>query len=69
MGVVRDLLSKNMRIKEILSNNKPVRWLLQYKGENGWETEATNGLIFYNYLGKKSERLNSNDTLPPRPLK
>ncbi|MBD3329342.1 hypothetical protein GF357_02500 [Candidatus Dojkabacteria bacterium] len=66
MGLVRDLLSPNMRIVEKLSNSKPYKWLLQCKKDNDWITERVSGLVFYNYLGKRIEKIYSNNTLPPR---
>lgn len=69
MGLVRDMLSKNMRIKEISSNGKSYKYLLQQFHKNKWETESSDGLLFWNYFGKRSERIYSNDILPPREIK
>jgi hypothetical protein len=69
MGLVRDLLSNNMRLKEFLSNNTPYKWSLQCYDDGEWKDEAYTKLIFWNYLGKKSERIYSNNILPARELK
>ncbi len=69
MGLVRDLLSKNMRIVEILSNNNGRKWLVQSFVDNDWQTEHKVGLLIWNYFGKKSERVYSNDILLARELK
>lgn len=68
MGIVRDLLSRDMRIKEILSNGKPRKWQLQSKQNGEWVTEASSGLIFWNYFRKRTEKNFSNNTLEPREL-
>ncbi|MFH1441854.1 MAG: hypothetical protein ABIH18_07450 [Candidatus Omnitrophota bacterium] len=65
MEFVRNMLSKNMRIKELLSNGKPYKYLLQKFYKNRWKTESSGGLLFWNYFGKRSERIYSNDILPP----
>lgn len=31
-----------------------------------WQEESTTGLLFYNYLGKRSEKIYQNKVLPPR---
>lgn len=70
-GLVRDLLSENMRIKVMLSNNKPYRWLLQAKEkeEDRWLVESSTGLLLWNYFGRRSEQIFSNSQLSPRDLR
>ena len=69
MGIVRDLLSKNMRIREYLTNKKPYKWTLEYFEDNQWKAEGSTTLIFWNYFGKKSEQVYFNDILPAREFK
>lgn len=68
MGLVRDLLSRNMRITEILSNNRSRKWLLQCFRDGQWKTESSSGLLIWNYLGKKTEKYYYNDILLPRQM-
>ena len=68
MGLVRDLLSKNMGIKEYCSNGKPYKWELESLGNNIWMNEGTTRLLFWNYFGKKSQKIYFNETLPIRDL-
>ncbi|HSR18378.1 MAG TPA: hypothetical protein VLM39_09850 [Ignavibacteriaceae bacterium] len=68
MGIIRDLLTRNMRIKEYLSNNRSYKWTLQCFRENKWKDESSTGLIFWNYFGKKSEKIYFNNSLPIREL-
>lgn len=66
LGLVRDLLSKNMRIKEILAGKTPRKWILQNYIDGQWQDEHIVGSIFWNYLARKNERIYYNDVLPPR---
>lgn len=68
MGMVRDLLSKNMRIREYLTNKKPYKWNLEYFEDKQWKIAGSTTLMFWNYFGKKSEQIYSNDILPVRDL-
>ena len=66
LGVVRDLLSPNMRIKEFLSNNSSYKWQIQYLENGEWITENNAALIFWNYFGKRSYKYYTNYHLEPR---
>ncbi len=66
MGEARDLLSSNMRIREISSNGKPRKWILEQFVDGRWNRRHVIGLLFWNYLGRRSEKIYSNDTLPTR---
>lgn len=65
-GLVRDLLSRNMRIEETLSNGRPRKWQLQSYKDGNWVTEASVGLLVWNVFAKKTSVTYSNDVLPPR---
>ena len=67
-GLARDLLSKNMRIREYLSNNKPYRWDVESLVDNKWYSVDSTGLIFWNYLGKRSEKIYFNNILSEREI-
>ena len=66
MGFVRDLLSADMRIRELLSGNKPYKWIIENFDGEKWNYEGSTGLIFWNYFGRKSEKIYQNDILPRR---
>ena len=68
-GIVRDMLSENMQIKVLQSNDSPYRWVLQFKEENEWIDESTTGLLFWNYFGRRSEKIYKNQHLVPREMK
>ena len=53
-GLVRDLLTQNMRIEETLTNGRPRKWSLQAHVKGNWITESTTGLLFWNIFGNKS---------------
>lgn len=65
-GLVRDLLSNNMRIRVIMKNGKPTKWILEYFDNNKWQEESTMGLLTLNIFGKKTEQAFSNNILPSR---
>jgi len=65
-GLVRDLLSNNMRIKVIMKNEKPTKWILEYFEDQKWEEESVMGLFTLNIFGKKTEKFYSNNILPAR---
>lgn len=66
LAILRDMLSEDMRIKEYISNGKPYRWDIQVIQNGKWITEESNGLLFWNYFGKKEIRYLSNRLLPGR---
>lgn len=61
---VRDLLTKNMRIREVYTNDKPRKWILEHFENDIWKIEAVHGRILWNYFGKKTEKTYSNDIIP-----
>jgi len=66
LGFVRDLLSPAMRIRERLAGGKPYKWAIELQQDGKWETEEWVGLFFYNYFGKKTEKIYQNEILPAR---
>ena len=66
LGLVRDLLSPDMRIREIRSRGRPFRWFVESRNGPAWQVEAETGLLVFNYLGKRSERVYQNRQLPGR---
>lgn len=66
LGLVRDLLSPMMRIRERLSNGKPYKWAFEVYHNEQWITEEFVGLLFWNYFGKRTEKIYQNETLPAR---
>ena len=65
LALVRDLLSPNMRIKELCAGKSAYRWDMEYLDNNQWCLENST-LIFWNYFGKRNERILQNSTLPGR---
>lgn len=65
-GLVRDLLSPNMRIEETTSNGRPRKWKLQSRTNGQWVTESTAGLLMWNIFGRESTVAYSNHVLPSR---
>lgn len=66
LGLLRDLLTPHMRIREQLASGKPYKWYLESLSDGGWAIEQTDGLIFYAYWGKRSERIYQNRVLEGR---
>jgi len=67
LGLVRDLLSPAMRIREIVSNGRPYKWHLESQQHGQWIIEDTTGLFsIFALLGGKSERIYQNNELPSR---
>ncbi len=65
-GLLRDMLSPDMRIRELCANSKPYRGFLETYDGTHWSTEHEMGLIIWNYFGKRSVRTYSNSILPGR---
>ena len=66
LALVRDLLSSDMRIRELRAGNSAYRWALESLHQNNWRRESSTGLLFWNYFGKRSEKIFQNYTLPTR---
>jgi len=66
LGLARDLLSPAMRLRELLAGGTPYRWFIQRRVGDKWQNEEEFGLLFWNYLGQRSEALYHNTQLPPR---
>ena len=65
-GLLRDMLSPDMRVRELCANSNPYRGFLESYDGSRWSTEYEMGLIFWNYFGKRSVRTYSNTILPGR---
>jgi hypothetical protein len=66
LGLVRDLLSPGMRIRERLAAGSPFKWESEILSNGDWVREGSTGLLFWIYFGKRSERFYQNHTLPIR---
>lgn len=66
LGMARDLLSPDMRIRELRAGNKPYRWFMEHSDGTRWHAVHVTGLLFWNYLGRRSEHIYQNHTLPGR---
>ena len=66
LGLARDLLSPAMRVRERYASGKPYRWHIEYLDDMQWRVEHETVLLFWNYFGRRSERIYQNHTLPSR---
>jgi hypothetical protein len=66
LGLARDLLSTGMRLRELRAGGLPYRWILELATVTGWQTNQVTGLLFWNYLGRRSEAIFQNRQLPAR---
>src|SRR5262245_40368923 len=65
-GLLRDMLSPDMRVRELHAGSKPYWGFLESFDGTRWSTEHQMGLILWNYLGRRSFRKFSNSVLPGR---
>lgn len=65
-GLIRDLLSPAMRVVEQRSNEQPYKWYLESLRNGQWQREDANGLLFYNFFGKKTEKIYQNNIMQNR---
>ena len=65
-GLVRDMLSSDMRIRELCADHKPYRGFLESYDGKRWSAEHSMGLIFWHYFANRSVRTYSNSALPGR---
>ena len=67
LGLVRDLLSPDMRLRELSAGGRPYKWILEARDAGGgWRAEHETGLVFFNYFGARAERVYQNRQLPGR---
>ena len=66
LGLIRDLLSPHMRIRELRAGNSAYRWYMESFRNRKWIVEQTTGLLFWNFFGKRSEKIYQNSTLEGR---
>lgn len=66
LGLIRDLLSPTMRVRELCSNGRAFRWYLESLSDGQWRTEEVTGLFFFPFFGKKTQNIYQNNTLPSR---
>lgn len=71
VGLLYDLLSPLMQVREQLANDTPYKWTLECLRDGSWEVTGTHSRLFFSFWGKRSERSYQNHTLPLRdaPLK
>lgn len=66
VGMLYDLLSPIMRLKEYKAGETPYKWTLEMDQGGKWQAEGTTALLFYNYLAKRNESILQNRHLAPR---
>jgi len=65
-GLIYDYLTTETRLREVYSGKNPYKYIIEQRVDSHWEKEDTMGLLFFNYFGKRSEKIYQNDILPPR---
>ena len=65
-GLIRDMLSPDMRLREFRAGSAPYRGHLQSFDGTCWSTEQEMSLIFWNYFGRRSVQTYSNAIRPGR---
>ena len=65
-GLVRDMLSTDMRLRELVAGSTPYRGFLESFDGAAWTIEQEMGLAFWNFFAKRTERIFTNTALPPR---
>ena len=66
LGLVRDLLSTDMRLRVLEAGGTPYRWYLESRDGTGWRTENTMGLLVWPFWRPRAERIFQNDALSRR---
>lgn len=66
LGLVYDLLSPVMRLKEYRAGKSGYKWELEMLENGAWETKSSSQLLFYNYFARKSVKIYQNTQLPLR---
>jgi hypothetical protein len=64
LTLVCELLSTNMRLREIRSNDKPYRWLVERNVNGHWEPEIEEQDVLFNYFGRRAEHVYYNRQIP-----
>ena len=65
-ALLRDMLSPDMRIRELYTWPFAYRGFLESFDGTQWSTEQVTGMIFWNYFGKRTVRTYSNSMFPGR---
>lgn len=65
-GLVRDMLSSDMRLRELVAGSSPYRGYLESFDGTSWTVEQEMGMAFWNYFAKRTERIFTNTALAPR---
>ena len=66
MKFVLDLLSPKIRVREYIAGKSGYKWDLECLEEGNWQRLHTMSLIFWNYFGKRSQKIYQNSILPNR---
>lgn len=66
IGFLSDLLTPLMRLREHIAGASAYKWTLECLEDEIWVPERTTGLVFFNYFGRRRERIYQNFSLPIR---
>ncbi|MGE3517185.1 MAG: hypothetical protein AB7H53_18785 [Hyphomicrobium sp.] len=65
-GLLRDMVSCDMRVRELWAGGTPYRGYLETCQGEDWLIEQEMGLIFWNYFGRRTVKIFTNAILPGR---
>ena len=66
LGMVRDLLSPAMRVRERTAGGRAYKWAFEFFQDGKWRMTEEVCLLFWNWFGRRGERLHQNTVLPSR---
>ncbi len=66
LGLIRDLLSPSMGVREQRAAGTPYKWHIENLEQGAWNIESSTALMFWPYFGKRDECIYQNHILPAR---
>jgi len=65
LGLVRALLSTDMRLRVRQAGGRPYKWGVEAATPTGWRLHEESGLIFFRYFSARTDQYFQNEQLPP----
>jgi hypothetical protein len=66
LGLARDLLSPDMRLRQLVAGGAPYKWIVEYHDGTSWRPEFVHGLLIFNIFGRRSTQTFQNHQLRGR---
>jgi hypothetical protein len=66
LGLLRDLLSPAMQLRDMRAGGGAYRWFLEAASGAGWRVEYETGVLAWNFFGRRTQRVYCNRHLPAR---